>query len=379
MKILGTFFRLLCALVVLLALAVLLDGSLQVSLSNYISAFTPEHVLPLFSEMMSWPVIAAGALLLLTLCCGIRLGWNLVYSVATLCFFAEVALMLLGPELALPTCMRGLSWEQPVRELALNYPVPTLMIPALCVLGCLCSSAPVRIAWTSLLCLALCYGCAELFYLGVLQWQAMPEPFMPHALHTIQCFPWMMAALPAAFFVQFCLFMALFESISPRKKKVDEPKKDEKGGAGKADEAKKDEDKKADDKKEEEKKEDKPAPTISKPKVTPAPVLVKRPVIHKKSPVSPAAGEAPQADTKPTPTTEEAPAEEKKEITGTEETTPEVKTETSTTEETTAEDKKENTATEEPASEEQAETTTDAPPATPIPSVPLPPAPNAAS
>ncbi len=274
MKILGTFFRLLCALIVLLALAIYLNGPLQVSLADYLAAFTPEHIQSL-ADADSWLAIAAGALLLLTLCCGLKLGWNIVYSLATLVFFTEAALMALGPDVALPSAIRGLGWEPALRELALNYPVAALMIPALCILGCLCASAPVRIAWTSLLSCALCYGCAELLYLGLLHWQTMPEPFLPSALATVQAFPWVIVALPAVFFVQYSLFMAMFETFVPRKKKAREAE--------------------AVEEKSEEKATPTPAPEEAKPTkptatvpVAARPVVVKRPVIHKKSPVSPA-------------------------------------------------------------------------------------------
>ncbi len=332
MKILGTFFRFLCALIVLLAVAVYLDGPLQASLVNYFAAFTPEHIQTL-AHAESWLAIAAGALLLLTLCCGLKLGWNIVYSLATLAFFAEVAIMTLGPELALPSPIRGLGWESLLRELALNYPVPALMIPSLCILGCLCTSAPVRIAWTSLLSCALCYGCAELLFYGVKLWQGMPEPILPSALELTEAFPWILAALPAVFFIQYSLFMAMFEAFIPRKKKKnkDAEKKDD---AGKAADS----------------KEPTAAAAVATAATTPA-VVVKRPVIQKKSPVSSASEEKKKEEPKPE-AKPEAPAEEKKEDAPAEE-------------KPAAEEKKD-----EEAKEEQ--------PAA-IPSVLLPPAPNAAS
>ncbi len=306
MKILGTIFRLLCALVVLLAIAVYLDGSLQVTLLDYAAAFTPEHIQAL-AGVDGWLIIAAGALLLLTLCCGLTLGWNIAYSIITLTFFAEAAVMVLGPELALPAAARGLGWEQLLRELALNYPVPALMIPAICILGCLCSTAPVRIAATSLICCALSYGCAELLHYGAQYWQSMPEPPLPGALEIVNDFPWILAALPAAFFVQYGIFMAMFETFVPRRKKSHEEKKEAK-------------EEKADDKKEDKRAEAKlPAAAAT---VTAAPVVVKRPIIHKKNPISPAPSAARKEEPKPeeqkpeaTPDTREeaeAPAQETK-------------------------------------------------------------------
>ncbi len=325
MKILGSLFRLLCALVVLLAVAVYLDGPLQASLMDYLGTFTPEHLQSL-AVADSWLAIAAGALLLLTLCCGMKLGWNLLYSLATVAFFAEVAVLALGPDMALPSAARGLGWEQVLRELALNYPVPTLMIPALCVLGCLCSTAPVRIAWTSLLSCALCYGCAELLTFGVQYWQAMETPFMPRALSMIKLFPWILLALPAVFFLQYCLFMALFETFIPRRKK-----------SGKKDK------KKADDKKAEEPKEDKkedkpaaskvPATATATVPVTAKAVVLKRPVVHKKSPIS-----AAPAEDKAEAAKEEPKPEEKKAEAHTAEEKPEEKSEPAP-----ADDKKEGT------------------------------------
>ncbi len=345
MKILGTLFRLLCALVVLLAAAVYLDSPLQVSLVDYLGAFTPEHVQSLVTNE-SWLLIAGGALLLLTLCCGLKLGWNLVYSLATLAFFAEVAILTLGPELALPTAARGLGWEPMLRELALHYPVPALMIPVLCILGCLCSSAPVRIAWTSLLSCVLCYGCAELLSYGVQHWQAMETPFLPRALQLIAEFPWSLAALPAVFFVQYSLFMAMFETFIPRKKKAGADKKDE-------------------PKKEEETKSDKPAEAklpaaAATVAVAANPVTVKRPVVLKKSPLTPAPTEAKKPEEKKAEN--EKPEDKKEEAPAAAKPTPEAEKPA----EPEAPKAADTPGTKEPVKEE-------APAPAPIPSVPLPP------
>ncbi len=355
MKILGSLLRLLCALVVLLAVAVYLDGSLQVSLVDYLAAFTPEHIQSL-ADLEGWPVITAGALLLLTLCCGITLGWNIVYSLATIAFFAEAALLTLGPELALPTATRGLGWEPLLRELSLNYPVPTLMVPALCILGCLCSNAPVRIAWTSLLGCALSYGCAELLHYGLGAWQAMPEPFLPHALELVKSFPWMLAALPALFFLQYCLIMAVFEVLLPRKKKKDrEEKKEQAAEAEKPAES------------------TEAAPTAALPSI-PTPVVVKRPVVKEKAAATPAPAEEkpeapqPEEETPQTPAETEAPKSESAEEAPAE---AEAKAE-----EAPAEPAAEEKAAEEPG---EAEPAAEEAPAASIPSVPLPPAPNAGS
>ncbi len=273
MKILGTLFRLLCALVVLLALAMYLGGPLQVSLPDYLASFTPERLLAL-ADLESWPAIAAGALLLLTLCCGIRLGWNIVYGLATLAFFAEVAVLGLGADVAVPTAARGFGWEAFLTELPLHFPVPALMIPALCMLGVFCSSAPVRIALTSLLCCALCYGVAELAWLGLLQWQGMAEPFLPGVLTTLQTYTWLLVLFPIVFFAQYAVYMAMFEAFIPSKKK--NKRKDDK----KEDATKQQEEGKTDEKK----PVARPAATV--PVVAKPVVMKKRPVIHKKSPVA---------------------------------------------------------------------------------------------
>ncbi len=295
MKILGSLFRLLCAFVVLLALAVYLGGPLQVSLVDYLGAFTPENIQSL-ADSASWPAIAAGALVLLALCCGMKLGWNLVYSLATLVFFAEVALLTLGPDIALPSAIRGLGWEPMLRELALNYPVPTLMIPCLCVLGCLCSTAPVRIAGTSLISCLLFYGLAELCVWSVQGWAA---PLLPEtALELLHTFPWVMAALPAIFFVQYCLFMALFETFSLRRSK-------HKAEEGKKPEIMKDE---VTPESQPEKKKEEPKTEEAKPEV-PAEDKKEEPRAEEAKPEVPAEDnkEAPKAEeAKP-----EAPAEDK--------------------------------------------------------------------
>ncbi len=356
MKILGTLFRFVCALLVLLAVTIYLSGSLQVSLTEYISAFAPEHLQAL-AKLDSWFAVSAGALLLLTLCGGMKLGWNIVYSLATIVFFIEAAAMLLEPQLVLPTPLRALGWEACVSGFTTAYPVATLMVPCLCILGCLCSNAPFRIALTSLICCALCYGLAELLNLGVQQWAAMPEPALPDVLTFIQSYPWTLAALPAVFLLQYCLFMAMFEAFIPRKKKKkDDDKKTEK--AAEATQPAEDADKK------------KPAAT-STVSVAATTVVVKRPVIHKKSPISTPAEEKkePKAQT---------PAEEKKDDAPKADAPAEEKKDEAPKADAPAEEKKEDAPKADAPAEEKKEDEDELPSA-PIPSVPLPPTTDAAS
>ncbi len=294
MKILGSLFRLLCALLVLLSVAVYLDGSTQVSLSDYLSAFTPEHVQSLV-DLQGWLAVAAGVLLLLTLCCGMKLGWNIVYSLATMVFFAEVTLLTLGPDVALPSSLRGQGWEPMLSELALNYPVPTLMIPSLCILGCLCSSAPVRIAGTSLISFALFYACSELLPLLVECWQTHAGDVAPQILEILHHHPWLLVAASALLFLQFTLFMAMIETFAPRGRKspcaptmAEETEKEAQQQDKNTEEA---------DKEAVEQKNKAIVPSLSGV----APVRMKRPVIHKKSPISASADAAQKNEAEPEP------------------------------------------------------------------------------
>ncbi len=346
MKILGTLFRLVCALLVLLAITLYLGGSLQASLTEYVASFSAENLREL-AHLDSVFTMVAGGLLLLALCGSIKLGWNIVYSLATIAIFAEFALLTPHLQHILPTALRGLGWEEILTGIIPNYPVAAVMVPVLCILGVFCSNAPIRIALTSLISWVLCVALAELLHMGVQYWAAMPEPFMPQALGYVQAYPWVLAALPAAFFLQYCLYMAMFEAFIPRKKK-----------------ARAEETKDSDC--------EKPSPVAEGDK-TPAAIpaaaatvavaakatVVKRPVIHKKSPISPTADEkkkeeAPKA---------EAPAEEKMEEAPKADAPAEEKKEEDPRADAPAEEKKED--------EEL--------PSTPIPSVPMPPMPNAAS
>ncbi len=217
MKILGIFFQLICLLALLLAGAVYATGNLQCTFNEFTSAFTPEKLQQLVTEHL-WVGIAAGALLLLACLRGLGIVWNLLFSLACLAFLAEISLMLLGTEYALPAPLRGMGWDSMLSGLTTAYPVAALLIPAICVLGSFCSTSPGRISLTSIICYALCYGCAELFHFGMLQWMAMPEPPMDGLLAALATMPWLLAAIPAAFFLQYCLLMALFEAFDGKKK-----------------------------------------------------------------------------------------------------------------------------------------------------------------
>lgn len=47
------------------------------------------------------------------------------------------------------------------------------------------------------------------------QWAAMPEPFLPNALHTVQACPWLCALLPGCTLLLFCELMSFYEAALP--------------------------------------------------------------------------------------------------------------------------------------------------------------------
>ncbi len=280
MKILGIFFQLICLLALLLAGAVYATGNLQCSFNEYMGGFTPEKLKLLVTGHL-WVGIAAGALVLLAFLRGMGVVWNLLFSLACLAFIAEISLMLLGTACALPNPLRGMGWDSTLSGLTATYPVAAMLIPAVCVLGSFCSTAPLRISLTALICYALCYGCAELFHYIMLQWVAMPEPPMDSLLAALVTMPWLLAAIPAAFFLQYCLLMALFEAFDGGTKK---------DSAGAETEAAQPEAKPATP------APAKPTPTRPIPALgKPAPIAKPAPVVKPVAPVAPAAAPKPAA------------------------------------------------------------------------------------
>ena len=216
MNVLGTLFRLICSWVILLTLAVYLQTPAHISPGHFIENFNAETLLPLVSTV-NWFTITAAALLVLAVLRIQELSWNVAYAAATILFLGLGLCSILDPGIALPAAIESNRAVLDFCNLPQSYPIPSIIIIAIFAMGWLCSTAPFRIMFTCVLSVALWYGCSEVFSYMVGMWAKSPNPTMPELLHAIQSAPWIIAAIPGAFFLVYALLTAFIETFISRR------------------------------------------------------------------------------------------------------------------------------------------------------------------
>lgn len=301
LKALGIFVRLVCSLVVLFAVALYLQMpihplSTAVAPEQFMDGVTWEAVAGFFTSV-NWVSITAGALVLCALLRLLDMAWNVAFCLSMVLVLFCGLWAVWGPVVALPTPVQGNGYMTQLCTLPQDYPVPALIVLGVFAMGWLASTAPFRIAFTTLVSFGLWYGITCLMHWGIVtRWADTPTPAQPELLAMVLANPWMIAALPGAFFLVYAVLVAFFETFLATSKKKEEPKPEEKPA--------------------EDKKED--AQPAAKPTTAPAPkpaaAKVVKPVLKpvaKPAPVAP----KPEAKTeeKPEPKPELAAPEEKPE------------------------------------------------------------------
>lgn len=319
MKALGILVRLVCSLLVLVAVALYQQaGVCNISPEQFAATVTPESVTALFTSL-NWVSITAAALVLLALLRILDMAWNVAFCLSFVPVLFCGLYAAFGESAALPTALHGNAEMLAFCTLPQSYPVPALIMAGIFALGWLASTAAFRIAVTSLVSFGLWYGITYLLHtVIVMHWADTPEPAQPEILAMVLANPWMMAALPGAFFLVYAVLVSFFETFLSKKKPA----------AKKAEEKK--EDAKEETKKEESAAKPEANPAAVKPSTSPLPgvpkATLKKPAAAKpaakaeEKPAEPKKEEAPKAEEKPAepkkdeaPKAEEKPAEPKKE------------------------------------------------------------------
>ena len=298
MNVLGTLFRLICSWLILLVLAVYLQSSAHISPADFVGHFNTDTLLPLVCTL-NWVTITAGILLILAVLRIQEIIWNVAYAAAFILFVGFALCSFMDPVTALPTAIESNRAVLDFCALPQSYPIPAIIITAIFAMGWLCSTAPFRIMFTCTLSVALWYGCTEVFQYMVGMWAKSPNPTMPELLHAIQSAPWIIAAIPGAFFVVYALLTSFIETFISRREEK-RSKKDEK----KATEATVVEE--LEENNAESTPEEKPVkPTPSKPTKKPTPAATAPKLTVKQAEDKPA--EAPKAEEKPAVEAKEEP------------------------------------------------------------------------
>lgn len=375
MKFLASLFRLLCSLLVLVVIALYVNAEGNPDVSAFAAQVTGENLLALFTSV-NWVSITAVVLAVAALLRLLEIAWNMAFCAALVLVIAGSSYMVFGAETALPAALSTNAAVLDFCNLPQTYPVPALIVAGVFALGWLAANAAFRIAFNTILCYALWFGCAVLFHATAEMAAADPaladKETAQSILTFIQAHPWVTAALPGVFFLVYSLLMAFFDSFpsSAKKKNAEEPAKKEA------------EEKKADAPK----AETKPAAPAAKPTQTrplPAakptqtrPLTVAKPTTTRPLTAKPAAPAAkplakpvlPPVPKAPSPQPEVKPAAETK---------PEAKTEPAPAAETKPETKTEPAPAAEPKPEAKAEPASAAEPKPEAKDAPAPEAPKA--
>ncbi len=291
MNILGTLFRLICSWLILVVIAVYATAPEHIAPSAFTECFNAETLRPMFTTV-NWVSITAVVLLVLAILRIQELIWNVIYAAATILCIGFGICAIIDPGIALPAAIETNRTVLDFCALPQSYPVPAILIIAVFAMGWLCSTAPFRIMFTCILSVVLWYGCSEVFSYMVGMWAKSPNPTMPELLHAIQTAPWIIAAIPGAFFLVYALLTSFIETFISRRE----------------DDRKKRAEKKAAEKSEAEELTETKSETEAAPQ---APIL---PVISSDAEEKPITATAPAAEEKPAEKAdakaEEKPAEE---------------------------------------------------------------------
>lgn len=310
MKLLASLFRVVFSIIVLLALACYLQNAPTIGLANFCESISAEQLLSMLSGFNAVSVLFVIILLLgmLPFTRVLEAVWNVAFCASVLALLAIGLYEIGGPFIALPKALYNNDAVIQLYQSVSSYEVPVALTLLIFIACWFCASACGRVAITAVVSFGLWYAITSFFTYAVQLWANSETPRMPEALHMVQSTPWIVAAVPGAFFLIYALFMAFFETfIQTKAAKVSE----------KVDDEKKDADKKPADSKqpaaEVEKEAPKQAEEDKKPAPKPAAPATKSQPVLKVAQQSPAQPRKLKLDTPATPV--KAETEQKQEPT----------------------------------------------------------------
>lgn len=224
MNILASLVRVIFSIIVLLAIACYLQATPSVSLSDFCLFIEPAQLVQLLSGFNAVTVTLVIILLLgiLSFTRVLEAAWNILFCGAILILLAAALYFIGGPELALPNALYHNDAVLQFCQLLGTYHVPFAIAGLIFAAGWLCASACGRVAITTVISFGLWYGLTEFFTYIVHQWAKSADPSMPEALYMVQGSPWIIAAVPGAFFLIYALLMAFFETFITKAPKVNQ-------------------------------------------------------------------------------------------------------------------------------------------------------------
>ena len=236
MKLLASLFRVVFSIIVLLALACYLQNAPTIGLANFCESISAEQLLSMLSGFNAVSVLFVIILLLgmLPFTRVLEAVWNVAFCASVLALLAIGLYEIGGPFIALPKALYNNDAVIQLYQSVSSYEVPVALTLLIFIAGWFCASACGRVAITAVVSFGLWYAITSFFTYAVQLWANSETPRMPEALHMVQSTPWIVAAVPGAFFLIYALFMAFFETfIQTKTAKVSEKEDEEKKDADK--------------------------------------------------------------------------------------------------------------------------------------------------
>lgn len=243
MNVLASLFRVVFSIIVLLALTCYTQMAPTVTLGNFCTSIDTAQLLTTLSGFNT-VTVALVLILLLGICAFTRVleaVWNVLFCASVLILLCLGLYIFAGSFIAFPMVLAHNDAVNQVCQAATAYEVPIAITTLIFIAGWLCASACGRVAITAVVSYGLWFALTAFFTYTVQLWANSASPSMPEALNMLQSTPWVIAAVPGAFFLIYALFMAFFETfIQPTAGKSKTKKEQEETKAAKEEEKKAD-------------------------------------------------------------------------------------------------------------------------------------------
>ena len=229
MKALAILFRLVFSIIVLMAVACYLQVSPTTTLSEFCDSINSSALLDQLCGI-NYLTVSLALVILLTFFSITRILdaiWNTLFCASILVLIASGLYTLAGPGIALPSALVHNEAVNQFCQSFTAYEIPLAITLLIFIAGWVCASACGRVAITAVISYALWYGVTEFFTYASQLWANSASPALPEALYIVQGTPWILAAVPGAFFLIYALLMACFETYIGNGKKKAAKKKAE--------------------------------------------------------------------------------------------------------------------------------------------------------
>jgi hypothetical protein len=229
MKALAILFRLVFSIIVLMAVTCYLQVSPTTTLSEFCDSINSSALLDQLCGI-NYLTVSLALVILLTIFSITRILdaiWNTLFCASILVLIASGLYTLAGPGIALPSALVHNEAVNQFCQSFTSYEIPLAITLLIFIAGWVCASACGRVAITAVISYALWYGVTEFFTYASQLWANSTSPALPEALYIVQGTPWILAAVPGAFFLIYALLMACFETYIGNGKKKAAKKKAE--------------------------------------------------------------------------------------------------------------------------------------------------------